>query len=129
MKSNEIDPVHYERSYFVEPEPAGLKPYALLMRALDEKDVVAVAKIALRQRESLCVIRPLDGALMLDKLYYPDEVRTKDKPTSGRASIWRTSSLAPASSSRPTLWRPVQTLDRFACSGAGPLAGFPRTAR
>lgn len=81
VKSDEIDPVHYERSYFVEPEPAGLKPYALLMRALDEKDVVAVAKIALRQRESLCVIRPLDGALMLDKLYYPDEVRTKDKPS------------------------------------------------
>ena len=41
VKSDEIDPVHYERSYFVEPEPAGLKPYALLLRALDEKDVVA----------------------------------------------------------------------------------------
>ena len=81
VKADEIDPVHYEKSYFLEPDEAGLKPYALLMRALGEKGVVGVAKIALRNRESLCVLRPTDGVLMLDTLYYADEVRTKDKPT------------------------------------------------
>jgi DNA end-binding protein Ku len=80
VKQAEIDPVHYEKSYFLEPDEAGLKPYALLMRALEEKGVVGVAKIALRNRESLCVLRPLDGALMLDTLFYADEVRTQDKP-------------------------------------------------
>ena len=80
VKAEEIDPVHYEKSYYLEPEEAGLKPYALLMRALEEKGVAGVAKIALRNRESLCVLRPSDGALVLDTLYYADEIRTKEKP-------------------------------------------------
>ena len=80
VKDGEIDPVHYEKSYYLEPEEAGLKPYALLMRALSEKDVVGIARITLRNRESLCVLRPADGVLMLDTLFYADEVRTQDKP-------------------------------------------------
>src|SRR5919199_5492249 len=80
VKSDQIDPVHYEKSYYLEPEEAGLKPYALLMRALAEKGVVGIARITLRNRESLCVLRPSDGVLMLDTLFYADEVRTKDRP-------------------------------------------------
>jgi DNA end-binding protein Ku len=80
VKAEEIDPVHYEKSYYLEPEEAGLKPYALLLRALEEKGVAGVAKIALRNRESLCVLRPSGGALVLDTLYYADEIRTAEKP-------------------------------------------------
>jgi DNA end-binding protein Ku len=80
VKEREIDPVYYEKSYFLEPEQAGLKPYALLMRALDEKGVSAVAKIALHNKEHLCVLRPVDGVMMLETLFYPDEVRTSDRP-------------------------------------------------
>jgi DNA end-binding protein Ku len=77
----EIDPVYFERTYYLEPEQIGAKPYALLMRALKTKQVSAVAKIALRNRESLCVIRASDNnVLMLETLYYPDEVRTADLP-------------------------------------------------
>jgi len=77
----EIDPVYFERTYFLEPEQIGAKPYALLLRALKTKQVSAVAKIALRNRESLCVIRASDNnVLMLETLYYPDEVRTADLP-------------------------------------------------
>jgi len=77
----EIDPVYFERTYYLEPEQIGAKPYALLMRALKTKQVSAVAKIALRNRESLCVIRASENnVLMLETLYYPDEVRTADLP-------------------------------------------------
>jgi DNA end-binding protein Ku len=79
----EIDPVYFERTYYLEPEQIGAKPYALLLRALKTKQVSAVAKIALRNKESLCVIRASENnVLMLETLYYPDEVRTSDLPAS-----------------------------------------------
>jgi DNA end-binding protein Ku len=80
VKQAEIDPVYFERTYYLEPEDIGAKPYALLMRALKTRQVSAVAKIALRNKESLCVLRPGHNALMLETLYYPDEIRTADLP-------------------------------------------------
>jgi DNA end-binding protein Ku len=81
VKQSDIDPVYFERTYYLEPEQIGLKPYALLMRALKTKQVSAVAKIALRNKESLCVLRPSENnLLMLETLYYPDEIRTADLP-------------------------------------------------
>jgi DNA end-binding protein Ku len=73
--------VYFERTYFLEPDEIGAKPYALLLRALKTKQVSAVAKIALRNKESLCVLRASDNnLLMLETLYYPDEIRTADLP-------------------------------------------------
>jgi len=80
VKAAEIDPVYFERTYYLEADQIGAKPYALLMRALKTKQVAAVAKVALRNRESLCVLRAGDNALMLETLYYPDEIRTADLP-------------------------------------------------
>jgi DNA end-binding protein Ku len=83
VKQAEIDPVYFERTYYLEPEQVGLKPYALLMKALKNKQVSAMAKIALRNKESLCVLRPSEhGVLMLETLFYPDEIRTQDLPES-----------------------------------------------
>lgn len=79
VKQSEIDPVYYERTYYLEPEQVGLKPYALLMRALKSKEVSAMAKIALRNKESLCVLRPAGDALVLETLFYPDEVRAQEQ--------------------------------------------------
>src|SRR5438445_1738195 len=79
VNQSEIDPVFFERTYYLEPEQIGAKPYALLLRALKTKGVSAVAKIALRNKESLCVLRASDNnLLMLETLYYPDEIRTAD---------------------------------------------------
>jgi DNA end-binding protein Ku len=80
VKAAEIDPVYFERTYYLEADQIGAKPYALLMRALKTKQVAAVAKVALRNRESLCVLRAGENALMLETLYYPDEIRTADLP-------------------------------------------------
>jgi DNA end-binding protein Ku len=78
VKSAQIDPVYFERSYYLEADQIGGKPYALLMRALKTKDVVALGKIALRNKESLCALRAGENALMLETLYYPDEIRTAE---------------------------------------------------
>ena len=79
VKQAEIDPVYFERTYYLEPDQVGAKPYALLLKALKAKQVSAVAKIALRNRESLCVLRASDNdLLMLETLYYPDEIRTAE---------------------------------------------------
>jgi DNA end-binding protein Ku len=71
----EIDPVYYERSYYLEPDERAEKPYALLMRAMEKKGLTALATITIRKKEQLCAIRPKGGAIVLETLYYPDEVR------------------------------------------------------
>lgn len=81
VKQEEIDPVFHDRSYYLEPEEAAVRPYALFLRALEEKGLVAVGTIAIRSKESLCSVRPYGEALMLDLLLYPDEVRIKPEDT------------------------------------------------
>src|ERR1051326_178173 len=65
----------YKPAYNSEPEQAGLKPYHLLLKALAETGMTAVAKIAFRDREHLCSLRPVDGALLMNTLHWPDEIR------------------------------------------------------
>lgn len=84
VKGEEIDPVYYDSSYVLEPEEAGKKPYALFMHALTSKEMTAVAHITIRKKEQLCALRPQNGNLMLETLYYADELRvdlTKEIPT------------------------------------------------
>ncbi len=71
-----IDPIHYERSYFLEPEEVGVKPFYLLKRALEATTRVAIAKVSIRQKEHLCVVRPFHEGLIMETMYYPDEIRT-----------------------------------------------------
>lgn len=76
--SDQLDPILCGRSYYIEPEPAGLRAYALLRDALDRSGRVAIARVALRQRESLAAMRSRDGMMVLETLLWPDEVRTPD---------------------------------------------------
>ena len=75
IAESEIDPIHYERSYYLEPDERGEKPYALLLKALEKKNLAAVATITIRKKEQLCAIRPRSGVILLETLYYPDEIR------------------------------------------------------
>ena len=76
----EIDPIYFARSYHLEPEPAGVKSYVLLSEALKRSGRVAVVKIALRQKESLAVLRVRDQVIVLETMLWPDEIRTPDFP-------------------------------------------------
>jgi DNA end-binding protein Ku len=66
-------------AYYLEPEKMGAKPYALLRQALKETERIAIGKLALTNREHLAAITPLDGALMVNTLYWPDEIRSSQE--------------------------------------------------
>lgn len=76
VKAEEIDPIYYDSTYYIEADEAGKKPFALLMKALKQKGVQALGKVALRNKESLCVVREgYKGGIMLETLFFPDEIR------------------------------------------------------
>ncbi|MBV8052856.1 MAG: Ku protein [Acidobacteriaceae bacterium] len=75
VKANDVDPVYFESSYYMLPEEAGRRPYALLTKALEETEYYAIAKLTMHNREYTVFIRPHDGGMMLHTMYYADEVR------------------------------------------------------
>jgi DNA end-binding protein Ku len=81
VPSEQVDPVSFARSYYLEPDKAGVKPYALLRDALRDAGRVGLVKVAIRNRESLAVIRPRDDVLVMQTMVWPDEVREADFET------------------------------------------------
>ncbi len=78
---SEIDPVYYEKSYYLAPGEGGAKVYELLKRAMDETGKVAVARVMIRSRESLAAIRVSGRTIMMSTMHYPDEIRHTDALT------------------------------------------------
>ncbi len=71
----DVDPVYFEKPYYLQPSEGGERTYALLHRAMETTGRVGVGKVALREREHLAVIRPLQHALVMEIMAFPDEVR------------------------------------------------------
>jgi DNA end-binding protein Ku len=78
VPSEQVDPILFSKSYYLEPDARATKPYALLREALIETDRMAIVKIALRQKETLAVLRVRDKAILLQTMLWPDEVRAAD---------------------------------------------------
>ncbi len=78
VPSEQIDPMLFEKSYYLEPEKTGAKPYALLRQALLESDRMALVTVALRNRTSLAVLRVRDEVIVLQTMMWPDEIRQPD---------------------------------------------------
>src|SRR5213078_2094220 len=74
----QVEPIYSNKSYFTEPEQAGARAYVLFRDALEASGKVAVAKVALRQREALAALRVREGVITLETLLWPDEVRKPD---------------------------------------------------
>lgn len=74
----EIDPIYYRSAYYLAPEASGVKAYRLMLRTLADKERVAIAKVALRERAYLAVVRPREELLVLETMYWPDEIRTAE---------------------------------------------------
>jgi DNA end-binding protein Ku len=79
--------VFYEKSYYLAPAERAEKPYALLLKALEEKKLSATASITIRKKEQLCVLRPHQGTILLETLYYPDEVRQERGVDIGKVKV------------------------------------------
>jgi DNA end-binding protein Ku len=71
----QIDPVYFDRAYYLAPEPAGAKAYALLCEAMADRSAVAICKITLRDKEHLATLRLREGILVLETMHWPDEIR------------------------------------------------------
>ncbi|QWC84072.1 Ku protein [Nocardioidaceae bacterium] len=78
VPSDQVDPLWFEKSYYLEPDKAGTKAYALLREALVDTDRVALVTVSLRQRMTLAVLRVRDGVIVLQTMLWPDEVRQPD---------------------------------------------------
>jgi DNA end-binding protein Ku len=81
VPSEQIDPLLLEKSYYLEPEKAAAKPYALLREALKEADRMAVVTVSLRTRKSTAVLRVRDDVIVMQTMMWPDEVRQPDFAT------------------------------------------------
>jgi len=74
----QVDPIYFAKSYYLEPDKTATKPYVLLRDALARADSVALVKVAIRTRETLATLRVRDGVLVLETMVWPDEVREPD---------------------------------------------------
>ena len=83
----DIDPVYFARSYYLAPAQGGGKAYALLRQAMEKTSRIAVARVVLRAKESLAVIRVFEKALMLETIFYPEEIRSTDQITELKMEI------------------------------------------
>ena len=75
VKSADVDPIYFESSYYLAPDDAGEKPYALLFSALQKSGYVGVAKISMHNREHIVILRPGPKGILLHTMYYRDEIR------------------------------------------------------
>ncbi len=84
---SEIDPVYFETSYYISPEEAGEKAYALLFRSLKEIKLVAIAKLAMHGREHVAVLRPGTTGLLAHTMFFEEEVRHDDEYSSDTTNV------------------------------------------
>ena len=75
VKADEVDPIYFESSYYLMPEEAGKRPYALLARALEETGYLGIAKLTMHNREYTVLLRPDQGGIVLHTMFYENEVR------------------------------------------------------
>ena len=90
VEAAEIDPVYFEKSYFLEPTEVGTKAFSLLKRALEETERVALARVTIRTRERLATVRAYDETLILETMFWPDEIRSTgglDLPEGKEATV------------------------------------------
>ena len=90
VEAQEIDPVYFEKSYFLEPAEGGDKAFSLLRAALEETRRVAIARVTIRTRERLAVVRAYEATLILETMFWPDEIRSTeilDLPTGDEGRV------------------------------------------
>lgn len=74
----DIDPIYFDKSYYLAPDETGVKAYMLLIKSMEETGKIAIAKIVIRSKESLAALRVRDGVMMLETMFYPDEIRSSE---------------------------------------------------
>jgi DNA end-binding protein Ku len=116
VDASEIDPIYFQKAYYLVPENVGIKAYHLLREAFREAGKVAVAKVAFREKEHLAVLRLRGDVLMLETMYWPDEIRETAFPQLGTPVTVRPQELAMARNLVENLtepWDPAAFKDEY----------------
>ncbi|HEX5801078.1 MAG TPA: Ku protein [Gaiellaceae bacterium] len=87
---DEIDPIYFERTYFLGPQEGGEKVYALLREAMEQTGLAALGKFVMRDRQHLGCLRVREGALTLEKMFFHDEIRPLDEIAPGKVKVAKT---------------------------------------
>ena len=80
---DEIDPIYFRKAYYLLPQDGAEKPYRLLLRALDESGKVAIAKVVIRKKQHLAALRPWNQGILLETMYFADEIRKPESVDAG----------------------------------------------
>jgi DNA end-binding protein Ku len=75
VKGEEIDPIYFRSAYYLAPEKSGIKAYKILLQALKDKDMVGLARVAIREREYPATLRAEDDVIVMETMFWPDEIR------------------------------------------------------
>ena len=103
-----MDPIYFEKTYYLGPDKGGDKAYRLLSDAMEKTDRVALAKFVMRGKESLVLVRAAQGGLMLHTMYFADEVRDFGEIDKGEDAKSRTASWIWRSASSRAVGREVR---------------------
>jgi len=93
VRQSDIDPIYYQKSYYLAPEKTGVKAYQILLRALADRDMVGVAKVAIREREYLATLRSEEDVIIMETMFWPDEIREPQFDTLEEAAELRDEEL------------------------------------
>lgn len=74
----EVDPVYFDKTYYLEPSQGGEKAYTLLIEAMAKTNKIAIAKVLIRTKQSLAILRVKEQVLIMETIFYPDEIRSTD---------------------------------------------------
>ena len=108
VDESEIDPMMYKSSYFLAPEKTGVKAYRILEEALAEKGRVGIAKVSIREKQQLATLRSRDGMIVMETMFWPDEVREAEFEELGAEVEIRPEEVEMAASIIDNLTRPFE---------------------
>ena len=112
VEGNQIDPRHYSKSYFLAPEDAGTKAFSLFLQAMAKVSLVGICKLGYREKEHLATIRAFGGVILLQTLYYADELRNPDEVAHKRIEV-SDKEMEMAITLLQTLQTPNANLDQY----------------
>ena len=87
VELEEVNPIYFDKAYYLAPEEAGIKAFALLREALEQTGRAAVAKVAIRDKENLCLVRPYQDVLTMETMLYANEIRSTQGITVDGAAV------------------------------------------
>jgi DNA end-binding protein Ku len=111
----DIDPIYFAKTYYLGPDRGAEKTYSLLVKAMEDTDLAAIAKFVMREKQHLGALRIRDGVIMLEQLYFEDEIRPHDeiKPSRTRVSQQELQAAERLIESFTTEWKPEKYKDTY----------------